>query len=127
MTNPTAPAEHLLLPAADFTRHNDALAGIHLGTSGPATALTHHTDLTQHLAESALYIVNVLNARPMYRSRVIRPCTRGCSNSPSWPPTPPATSGSPWTSSTTPAPESPARATARPWRKPATACPSHRT
>jgi hypothetical protein len=108
MTNPTAPAEHLLMLAADFTRHNDALAAIHLGASSPATALTHQADLTQHLAESALHIVNVLNAQPMYRSRVIRAVYARVQQLAQL-----ATSGSPWTSSTTTAPESPAR------RKPA--------
>ncbi|MGW5442764.1 hypothetical protein [Streptomyces asiaticus] len=72
MNNPTAPAEHLLLLASDFTRHNDALSRIRLTGSSPATALTRQTALTQHLADSALHIVDVLNAQPMYHSPAIR-------------------------------------------------------
>ncbi|MGA5348601.1 hypothetical protein ACPCSQ_23455 [Streptomyces griseoincarnatus] len=30
MNEPTGPAEHLLLLAGDFTRHNDALTGLHV-------------------------------------------------------------------------------------------------
>ncbi|MER5793293.1 hypothetical protein [Streptomyces sp. NPDC001980] len=71
MTNPTAPAEHLLLLAADFTRHNDALTRIRLTDSSPATALTQQIGLTQHLADSALHTVDVLNAQPMYHSHAI--------------------------------------------------------
>ncbi|AQU64906.1 hypothetical protein [Streptomyces niveus] len=72
MTTPTAPAEHLLLLAADFTRHNDALTRLRLNGTSPATALTHHTSSTQHLANSALHIVDTLNTQPMYHSPVIR-------------------------------------------------------
>ncbi|MFJ9712840.1 hypothetical protein [Streptomyces sp. NPDC101234] len=71
MTNPTVPAEHLLALAADFTRHNDALAEIRLTAGGPATALNHQTSLTQHLSDSALHIVDVLNEQPMYHSPAI--------------------------------------------------------
>ncbi|MEV7394032.1 hypothetical protein [Streptomyces sp. NPDC091215] len=72
MTNPTVPAEQLLALAADFTRHNDALVGIRLTASGPATALNHQTDLTQHLSDSALHIVDVFNEQSMYHSPAIR-------------------------------------------------------
>ncbi|MEU9155119.1 hypothetical protein AB0D59_32310 [Streptomyces sp. NPDC048417] len=71
MSNPTVPAEHLLALAADFTRHNDALAEIRLTASGPATALNHQTALAQHLSDSALHIVDVLNAQSMYHSPAI--------------------------------------------------------
>ncbi|MEV5843625.1 hypothetical protein AB0M32_16855 [Streptomyces sp. NPDC051985] len=71
MTNPTVPAERLLALAADFTRHNDVLAEIRLTASGPDTALNHQTSLTQHLSNSALHIVDVLNAQPMYHSPAI--------------------------------------------------------
>ncbi|MEU4173774.1 hypothetical protein [Streptomyces sp. NPDC026589] len=72
MNSPTAPAEHLLLLASDFTRHNDALPRLSLTGSSPATALTHQTALTQHLADSALHIVDILNVQSMYHSPAIR-------------------------------------------------------
>jgi hypothetical protein len=72
MNNPTAPADHLLLLACDFTRHNDALTRLQLTGSSRATALTHQTAVTQHLANSALHIVDVLNAQRMYHSPAIR-------------------------------------------------------
>ncbi|MFE0904943.1 hypothetical protein ACFW3Y_17075 [Streptomyces rochei] len=72
MNNPTAPAEHLLLLAGDFTRHNDALTRLQLTGSSPATALTHQAAVTQHLAHAALHIVDVLNAQRMYHSPAIR-------------------------------------------------------
>ncbi|MEU9344149.1 hypothetical protein AB0D74_23410 [Streptomyces sp. NPDC048278] len=71
MNNPTVPAEHLLALAADFTRHNDALAEIRLTAAGAATAFNHQTALTQNLSDSALHIVDVLNAQPMYHSPAI--------------------------------------------------------
>ncbi|MFD8814338.1 hypothetical protein ACFV23_23305 [Streptomyces sp. NPDC059627] len=71
MNHPTAPAEHLLLLACDFTRHNDALTRIRLTGSSPTTALTEQIDSTQHLADSALHIVDTLNAQPMHHSPAI--------------------------------------------------------
>ncbi|MEU0844039.1 hypothetical protein ABZ370_31810 [Streptomyces sp. NPDC005962] len=73
MTDPTVPAcEQLLLLAADFTRHNDALTRLRLTGSSPTTALTHQTALTQHLAYSALHIVDAIDAQSMYHSPAIR-------------------------------------------------------
>ncbi|MER7932924.1 MULTISPECIES: hypothetical protein [unclassified Streptomyces] len=73
MTNPTVPAEHLLALAGDFTRHNDASAAIRLTASDPATAtaLNQLADLTQHLSDSALHIVDVLNEQSMHHSPTI--------------------------------------------------------
>ncbi|GAA2678180.1 hypothetical protein GCM10010400_46730 [Streptomyces aculeolatus] len=77
--NPTAPAEHLLDLAIQFTRHNDDLARLRvtlarhgLSGSSPATALTDHAAFTQRLANAALDIVEVLKAQPMYLSPAIR-------------------------------------------------------
>lgn len=72
MNNLTTPAEHLLLLASDFTRHNDALTRLQLTGSSPATALTQQTTVTQHLANAALHIVDVLNTQRMYHSLAIR-------------------------------------------------------
>ncbi|MEU6965394.1 hypothetical protein, partial [Streptomyces chrestomyceticus] len=72
MTAPTAPAEQLLLLGADFARHNDHLSRLRLDGPSPATALTQQAASTQHLARSALDIIDGLNAQPMYHSPQIR-------------------------------------------------------
>ncbi|MEU7205586.1 hypothetical protein [Streptomyces sp. NPDC045470] len=68
MTAPTAPAEQLLLLGTDFARHNDYLSRLQLDGSSPATALAQQATSTQHLARSALDIIDDLNAQPMYHS-----------------------------------------------------------
>ncbi|MEU7162743.1 hypothetical protein [Streptomyces chrestomyceticus] len=72
MTAPTAPAEKLLLLGADFARHNDYLSRLRLDGRSPATALSQQAISTQHLARSALDIIDDLNAQPMYHSPQIR-------------------------------------------------------
>ncbi|MEU7227476.1 hypothetical protein [Streptomyces chrestomyceticus] len=72
MTAPTAPAEKLLLLGADFARHNDYLSCLRLAGRSPVTALTQQATFTQHLARSALDIVDGLNAQSMYHSPEIR-------------------------------------------------------
>ncbi|MFW6724157.1 hypothetical protein ACHZ98_29215 [Streptomyces sp. MAR4 CNY-716] len=77
--NPTAPAEHLLDLAMQFTRHNDDLAQLRvtlarhgLSGSSPATALTDQAAVTQRPANAAMDIVDVLKAQQMYHSPAIR-------------------------------------------------------
>ncbi|MFI2236478.1 hypothetical protein [Streptomyces chrestomyceticus] len=68
MTAATAPAEQLLLLGSDFARHNDCLSRLRLDSLSPATALTQQAVSTQHLARSALDIIDALNAQPMHHS-----------------------------------------------------------
>ncbi|MFH8410534.1 hypothetical protein ACH4FX_38025 [Streptomyces sp. NPDC018019] len=72
MTTPADPAEQLLLLGAGFARHNDALSRLRLDSSSPATALTDQAISPQHLARSALDIVDGLNAQRVYLSPQIR-------------------------------------------------------
>ncbi|AJC55088.1 hypothetical protein [Streptomyces sp. 769] len=58
--------------AADFTRFNDAHLRHALNGTTPATLLNSQTETAQHLAGSALTIVDTLNAQPMYHSPDIR-------------------------------------------------------
>ncbi|MFH8591530.1 hypothetical protein [Streptomyces rimosus] len=72
MTAPTAPAEQILLLGSDFARHNDHLSRLRLDDLSPASALTQQAISTQHLARSALDIIDGLNAQPMYHGPDIR-------------------------------------------------------
>ncbi|MFE0135781.1 hypothetical protein ACFWY6_30045 [Streptomyces sp. NPDC059037] len=66
-----SPPEALLALAADYNRHNDALNSLAImeinGTS-PATAVSKQIPRTQHLADSALHIVDALNHQRMCHS-----------------------------------------------------------
>ncbi|GAA2312639.1 hypothetical protein Scani_00060 [Streptomyces caniferus] len=57
--------------AADFTRFNDAHLRHSLNGPNPTTLLNAQTESAQHLARSALAIVDTLNAQPMYHSPAI--------------------------------------------------------
>ncbi|KOT97640.1 hypothetical protein ADK70_08035, partial [Streptomyces rimosus subsp. pseudoverticillatus] len=72
MTAPTALAEQLLLLGADFARHNDHLSRLRLDGLSPASALTQQAISTQHLARSALDIIDGRNAQPMHHGPDIR-------------------------------------------------------
>ncbi|WP_447035875.1 hypothetical protein [Streptomyces sp. DSM 118878] len=54
MSNPTAPAEHLLLLVGGFTRHNDALTRLQLTGSSPAIRIVYaRVRQLAHLATDA--------------------------------------------------------------------------
>ncbi|MGW2230442.1 hypothetical protein [Streptomyces formicae] len=75
MTAQLSAPEALLALAGDYNRHNDALNSLAImeinGTS-PATSVGKQIPRTQHLAHSALHIVDALNHQRMYHSPGIR-------------------------------------------------------
>ncbi|MGP8298243.1 hypothetical protein ACTPOK_09885 [Streptomyces inhibens] len=97
------PAEQLLNLAADFTRFNDAHQRHALNGPAPATLLNAQTESAQHLARSALAIVDTLNAQPMYHSPAIHAVYARVRQLAISHPTQPTISSTPSTSSTTPA------------------------
>ncbi|MEV0259036.1 hypothetical protein AB0H82_32830 [Streptomyces sp. NPDC050732] len=75
MTVQLLPAEALLALGADYNRHNDALHSLYvmeINGASPATAVSRQIPRTQHLAKSALHIIDALNEQPMYPSAGIR-------------------------------------------------------
>ncbi|MGW2858220.1 hypothetical protein [Streptomyces sp. NPDC001205] len=75
MTVQLSPPEALLALGADYTRHNDALSSLsilEINGPRPATAIGRQIPRTQHLAHSALHIVDALNHQRIYHSPGIR-------------------------------------------------------
>ncbi|MEV5979677.1 hypothetical protein [Streptomyces sp. NPDC052114] len=75
MTVQLPPPEALLALGADYNRHNDALNSLsimEINSARPATAVGRQIPRTQHLATSALHIVDALNHQRMYHSPSIR-------------------------------------------------------
>ncbi len=75
MTVHPSPPEALLALGADYNRHNDALHSLYvmeINGAKPATAVGRQIPRTQHLAKSALHIVEALNEQPMFPSPGIR-------------------------------------------------------
>lgn len=70
-TGSLEPAEQLLTLGADFTRFHDAHMRHSLNGPSPTTVLNAQRESAQHLARSALTIVDTLNAQPMYHSPAI--------------------------------------------------------
>ncbi|QNE74562.1 hypothetical protein F0344_08005 [Streptomyces finlayi] len=64
---PPTPPEQLLLLAAAFTRHNDALVALNFEVPLPGAAIGgHHVSSAQRLARGTLAAINAVKNQPLY-------------------------------------------------------------